>query len=134
MAELNFDIRANWEEVVRLREECKRLEEQILETAKATGSLEGTEELQKRLTEATGKLNEFVDSAAEAGEKVKKEVNDELKASTKSMEAFSSVVSAVRESMSDFIKDQVSSGNMSEEQADKLRSRDGRRSADGFPR
>lgn len=120
MAELYFDIHANWEEVVRLREECRRLEEQITATAKATGSLDGTTQLQQRLTESTEKLNGLVDSAAKAGAEVRNGLARELETSSNSAGRLSGVLSSVRDGLTDYIEARRKSGEMDEATAERL--------------
>lgn len=120
MAELYFDVHANYEEVIRLREECKRLEDQILATARATGSLNGTEQLQKDLTEATEKLNGLVDNAAKAGAEMKNELANGLKESSQSAEKFFDVISSVKEGLSDYIESRRKSGEIDDQTAEKL--------------
>lgn len=120
MAELYFDIHANWEEVVRLREECRRLEEQITATAKATGSLDGTAQLQQRLTESTEKLNGLVDSAAKAGAEVRNGLARELEASSNSVGRFSGVLSSVKDGLDGYIEARRKSGEMDEATAERL--------------
>lgn len=107
---LYFDIHANWEEVVRLREECRRLEEQITATAKATGSLDGTAQLQQRLTESTEKLNGLVDCAAKTGAEVRNGLARELEASSNSVGRFSGVLSSVKDGLDGYIEARRKSG------------------------
>lgn len=121
MAELYFDVKANYEEVIRLREELNRLELQITATAKATGSLDATAELQQELKETSDKLNELVDGAAKAGAELDNNINLGLKNASGSAEQFASVIGGVKEGLSSYIDEQTRSGKMDEETAEKAK-------------
>lgn len=121
MAELYFDVKANYEEVIRLREECKRLEEQITATAKATGNLDATAELQKNLTEATEKLNGLVDEAAKAGAELENNAVAGFKSASGSASQLATVLGGVKDGLSSYISEQVKAGNMDADSADKAR-------------
>ena len=78
MAELYFKVKADYDEVVRLRDEIASLKDQLLSTEKVLDSVQ-TQRLSEQLSAAKGKMSELVDTAAKAGAELENSLKNGMK-------------------------------------------------------
>ena len=87
MAVLSFKVQADYEKVVKLREEIAKLETQLKGVGKNTPDSE-IKELEKRLSEAKGEFTALATEAAKAGSAMDKKFKSDIRSASKEVDAF----------------------------------------------
>lgn len=87
MAVLSFKVQADYEKVVKLREEIAKLETQLKGVGKNTPDAE-IKELEKKLSEAKGEFTALATEAAKAGSAMDKKFKSDIRSAGKEVDAF----------------------------------------------
>ncbi len=88
MSTLYFKVEADYEKVLRLREECKKLEDQ-LRKMNATSSSSSIKKLEEQLSSTRKEMKELVSLAAEAGAAMENNLKKKMEEASRSSERFS---------------------------------------------
>lgn len=85
MAVLSFKVQADYEKVVRLREEIAKLETQLKGVGKNTPDSE-IKELERKLSDAKGEFTALATEAAKAGSAIDKKFKSDIRSATKDVD------------------------------------------------
>ena len=122
MAELSFDVRANYDEVIRLREELDRLREEMLKMDTTTDAQkEHMEQLEQQYADTTAKMNGLVDQVAQGAQKMGNEMSDGISKVTVGYDVLLDALGAAEEGLVTVIKAKEKSGEIDEEMATKMK-------------
>lgn len=91
MAVLSFKVQADYEKVVKLREEIAKLETQLRGVGKNTPSAE-IKELERKLSEAKGEFTSLATEAAKAGSAMDKNFKADIRSASKEVDAFTAKI------------------------------------------
>lgn len=96
MAVLSFKVQADYEKVVKLREEIAKLEEQLKGVGKNTPEAE-IKQLENKLSEAKGEFSSLTTEAAKAGTTISKDFASRIRESTKTVDGFTEKIIAQKD-------------------------------------
>lgn len=91
MAILSFKVQADYEKVVRLREEIAKLETQLRSVGKNTPDSE-IKELERKLSDARGEFTALATEAAKAGNAMDKKFKSDIRSATKEVDALTAQI------------------------------------------
>lgn len=91
MAILSFKVQADYEKVVRLREEIAKLETQLKGVGKNTPDSE-IKELERKLSDAKGEFIALATEAAKAGSAMDKKFKADIRSASKEVDAFTAKI------------------------------------------
>lgn len=91
MAILSFKVQADYEKVVRLREEIAKLETQLKGVGKNTPDSE-IKELERKLSDAKGEFTALATEAAKAGSAMDKKFKADIRSASKEVDAFTAKI------------------------------------------
>lgn len=91
MAVLSFKVQADYEKVVRLREEIAKLETQLKGVGKNTPDSE-IKELERNLSEAKGEFTALATEAAKAGSAMDKKFKADIRSASKEVDSFTAKI------------------------------------------
>ena len=91
MAVLSFKVQADYEKVVKLREEIAKLEAQLKTVGKNTPNSE-IKELESKLSEARGEFTALATEAAKAGGSMDKKFKRDIREASKEVDAFTAKI------------------------------------------
>ena len=96
MAELRFDVRANFEEVTKLRSECKKLRAELLKTNKSTDPAI-VADLTEKYADASNRLNDLTQAASRAAYVMSSEFNKKMQAAAREVYSYELQMQATKD-------------------------------------
>lgn len=82
MAELRFDVKANFEQVTKLRSECEKLRAELLKTNKSTDPAI-VADLTEKYADASNRLKDLTQAASRAAYVMSSEFNKKMQAAAR---------------------------------------------------
>lgn len=96
MAELRFDVRANFEEVTKLRSECKKLRAELLKTNKSTDPAI-VADLTEKYADASNRLKDLTQAASRAAYVMSSEFNKKMQAAAREVYSYELQMQATKD-------------------------------------
>lgn len=96
MAELRFDVRANFEEVTKLRSECEKLRAELLKTNKSTDPAI-VADLTERYADASNRLKDLTQAASRAAYVMSSEFNKKMQAAAREVYSYELQMQATKD-------------------------------------
>lgn len=96
MAELRFDVRANFEEVTKLRSECEKLRAELLKTNKSTDPAI-VADLTEKYADASNRLKDLTQAASRAAYVMSSEFNKKMQAAAREVYSYELQMQATKD-------------------------------------
>lgn len=96
MAELRFDVKANFEEVTKLRSECEKLRAELLKTNKSTDPAI-VADLTEKYADASNRLKDLTQAASRAAYVMSSEFNKKMQASAREVYSYELQMQATKD-------------------------------------
>lgn len=96
MAELRFDIKANFEEVTKLRSECEKLRAELLKTNKSTDPAV-VADLTEKYADASNRLKDLTQAASRAAYVMSSEFNKKMQAAAREVYSYELQMQATKD-------------------------------------
>lgn len=96
MAELRFDVKANFEEVTKLRSECEKLRAELLKTNKSTDPAI-VADLTEKYADASNRLKDLTQAASRAAYVMSSEFNKKMQAATREVYSYELQMQATKD-------------------------------------
>lgn len=96
MAELRFDVKANFEEVTKLRSECEKLRAELLKTNKSTDPAV-VANLTEKYADASNRLKDLTQAASRAAYVMSSEFNKKMQAAVREVYGFELQIQATKD-------------------------------------
>lgn len=96
MAELRFDVKANFEEVTKLRSECEKLRAELLKTNKSTDPAV-VADLTEKYADASNRLKDLTQAAARAAYVMSSEFNKKMQAAAREVYSYELQMQATKD-------------------------------------
>lgn len=96
MAELRFDVKANFEEVTKLRSECEKLRAELLKTNKSTDPAI-VADLTEKYADASNRLKDLTQAASRAAYVMSSEFNKKMQAAVREVYGFELQMQATKD-------------------------------------
>lgn len=96
MAELRFDVKANFEEVTKLRSECEKLRAELLKTNKSTDPAI-VADLTEKYADASNRLKDLTQAASRAAYVMSSEFNKKLQAAAREVYSYELQMQATKD-------------------------------------
>lgn len=96
MAELRFDVKANFEEVTKLRSECEKLRAELLKTNKSTDPVI-VADLTEKYADASNRLKDLTQAASRAAYVMSSEFNKKMQAAAREVYSYELQMQATKD-------------------------------------
>lgn len=96
MAELRFDVKANFEEVTKLRSECEKLRAELLKTNKSTDPAI-VADLTEKYADASNRLKDLTQAASRAAYVMSSEFNKKMQAAAREVYSYELQIQATKD-------------------------------------